>query len=123
VLGVDPLAPARVGHTVMLTGRSLRFGQPAATLLLGLSNQTWGAVPLPFGLDFLGMTGCSLLVSADFVLTSGISAAGEAAWSIALPEDRGLLNAHFYGQILAPDPGVTPAGFVVSRGLDVAIGW
>lgn len=122
-LGVDPLAPARVGRSTNLLGSDLRAGQPAATLLLGLSDQTWGGVGLPLALDFAGLPTCRLLVSVDVLVPAPISAGGMASWTVPIPEDRNLLGRTFFTQILSPDPGVNAAGLVISAGLAVTIGW
>jgi hypothetical protein len=92
-------------------------------LLLGLSNASWNGIALPLPLDALGMSNCSLLVSVELSLPSGISGTGTAAWSLPLPDNRFLLGGHVFTQLLMPDPGVNAAGLVTSRGVDVTLGW
>jgi hypothetical protein len=122
-LGIDPLAPARVGQTFTLQGAALRIGQPFVSLLLGASNSTWSGTPLPLSLNSLGMTSCQLFVSIDLSLTAAISAVGTASWPIPLPDNPSLVGATLYAQLLMPDPGVNAAGFVTSRALELGIGW
>lgn len=122
-LGVDPLAPARITQMLTLRGTQLRIGQPVVSLLLGLSNSSWSGNPLPLPLGFLGMTNCNLLVSIDLTLGAPIAGDGTASWSIPLPDNRSLLGATLYAQLLMPDPGVNAAGLVTSRGLEIGIGW
>lgn len=122
-IAVDPLAQARIGEVVKVNGANLRIGQLAAFLLVGLSNTTWNGLALPADLTPVGMTGCPLLVSGDLVLTGGISGTGTATWSFALPDNRSLLGGRIFTQGLAPDPGVNLAGFTVSAGLELTLGW
>ncbi|MEZ5964820.1 MAG: hypothetical protein R3F56_13325 [Planctomycetota bacterium] len=122
LVGVDPLAPARIGHVLGIVGSNLRVGQPAAFLLVGLSNSMWNGVPLPFDLTLIGMSGCPLQVSADLFLDAPI-AGTTARWNIPLPNNPSLLGGHLYTQVLTPDPGVNAAGFAVSAGLDLTFGW
>jgi hypothetical protein len=123
LLAVDPLATARIGQVVKLQGTGLRVGQPAAFLLVGFSNTSWNSVPLPFDMTAVGLTGCPLLVSVDLLEVAAISGSGTASWSVALPNDKALLGGKVYGQILALDPGLNPAGFGVSAGVALTLGW
>jgi photosystem II stability/assembly factor-like uncharacterized protein len=122
-IAVDPLATARIGQTVGVLGQSLRIGQPLAVLLVGFSNSSWNSVPLPFDLTPAGLNGCPLLVSLDLLLATTIGAGGTAGWSLTLPNDRALLGGRLYAQAMAPDPGLNPAGFAVSAGLQLTLGW
>jgi len=121
-VAVDPLATARIGHTLGVLGTNLRAGQPGAFLVVGLSNTSWNGIPLPFDLTALGFTGCPLLVGLDLILSAPLSGS-TARWTVDLPDNRGLLGAHVFAQILAPDPGLNSAGFAVSAGLDLTLGW
>jgi photosystem II stability/assembly factor-like uncharacterized protein len=122
-LDVDPFAPARIGRPMRLVGSGIGAGQPFAWLLLGLSDQRWNGTPLPLSLASIGMDGCQLLVSVEASATAAIAAGGTATWSIPLPDDRVLLGAHLYFQVLAPDPGANPAGLGVSNALRATLGW
>lgn len=90
-------------------------GLPASTaaiLLVGLT-------PVNVPLDFVGMTGCTLLV--DFAWTFGAAAtpAGDATVTIALPDDpifQGLLRV----QWLWLD-GTAPTGLVTGRGTTLEV--
>ena len=110
LLAVDPLAPARIGEVMKIGASRLRALPQNANLLLGTSNQTWGGSSLPMPLDSIGMPGCRLYTSPDVIVTGPISGSGEASWSLPVPNLRSLLGAHFYAQVLAPDPGLNRAG-------------
>ncbi len=122
-LAVDPLAPARVGQTMIWRGADLRVGQPFAMLLLGASNTLWNGIGLPLSLASIGMTNCQLFVSVDVTFPTSISGSGTAAWSVPVPDVRALVGRSLFTQVLVPDPGVNPAGLVVTRGLQVTLGW
>ena len=99
---VAPLgAPTCVGSngmpTLSATGRAqlggsytidLTNGPVAglASLFVGLSDQAWGALPLPFDLVLLGGgTGCSLVTSGEIQVAMLTSASGTASQVIPLP--------------------------------------
>jgi len=97
----------------------------SALLLIGSSNTSWHAAPLPFSLGTLGMPQCKLLVSPDFVFSASASGSGpgkgHASVTLALPGDPGLIGATFYAQWYVVDPG--PAFFpgAMTRGLAITI--
>lgn len=122
-LAVDPLAPARLGNAMTFLGSSLQPTQPAALLVIGLSDQVWSGGSLPLPLDFLGMTGCSLQVSTELILFGLVSSAGDAQWNLSLPPNPQMLGWQLFGQILAADPGANAAGLSVSRPIAVTTGW
>ncbi|HEX6812999.1 MAG TPA: hypothetical protein VF384_15345 [Planctomycetota bacterium] len=122
LLGVDPLAPASLGHTMTFVGTNLQPAQPFAWLLLGVSSTAWAGVPLPLPLDAIGMAGCALQTSVEASPLASVTA-GTALWDLALPGHPQFLGASLFAQILGIDPGVTPAGLVVSRPLAVTTGW
>ncbi|HET6204058.1 MAG TPA: FG-GAP-like repeat-containing protein [Planctomycetota bacterium] len=99
-------------------------GRPAL-LLLGFSNSAWWGTPLPLNLSFLGMPGCSLLVSPDVPVgfaTSAFGATqGRVVAPLALPADPSVVGAQFYAQWYVADPG--PAAFPGSatRALQIVI--
>ncbi len=120
-LGVDPLAPARIGTAMGWTGAQIQPGR-LAVLALGLSHTAWAGGALPQDLSFVGMPGCDLLVSPDATHLAFASPAGTANWSLALPGDAAFLGLHLFGQIVAEDPPRNPRGMATSRGLRVVVG-
>jgi hypothetical protein len=92
-----------------------------AVLVFGISDQSWGAIPLPLKLDGLGMTGCWLNASVEvlFVMSNN---AGTATITLPLPNDLNLVGARFYNQGLVLDPPANSAGLTTSNGAAATIG-
>lgn len=123
LLGVDPLLPARLGRVMSFVAAGLQPGQPGAWLAAGLSDTAWSGGTLPQPLDGFGMTGCALQTSLEVSLLAPVSGAGEAQWNLPLPGDPGLLGLPLFAQCLAAEPGANPAGLVVTRPLQLTLGW
>jgi hypothetical protein len=91
-------------------------------LLFGFSDTTWGGVPLPLDLTFLGMSGCNLLVSWD--LQVGFFPSG-GKWDLplTLPNDPTLEGLTFYNQAWVLDPKANAFGVGTSNGGKGVIGY
>src|SRR5262249_3312787 len=74
----------------------------AAFLLFGASNTLWTTIPLPLDLGLIGMPGCALQVSLDFVVPIAITG-NIAPWAVQIPANEGLVNGTFYLQGLVFD--------------------
>ncbi|MBK9385855.1 MAG: S8 family serine peptidase [Planctomycetes bacterium] len=84
-------------------GRNVAFvpgniAAPIGAMYLGVSNTTWGPLPLPIDLGFLSPTsaGCSVNISLDVLTYSG----GPIAIPVAIPADPLLAEAVLYFQWL-----------------------
>jgi len=92
--GSRPAAPVvpsdtpRLGTTMRVTVRELPVH--AAFLLVGFSTTTSQFGPLPLALGAFGMPGCTAWV-ADETVHFLFGANHEAAWSLAIPNDQGLV--------------------------------
>jgi hypothetical protein len=82
--------------------------------ILGASDTTFGSLPLPLDLAFLGMPGCRLYVSLDVVvpLTNN---GGLATWSLPLPSIPHLTGARFHQQVANASPGSNALGLTTSN--------
>jgi hypothetical protein len=89
---------------------------PAAPVfvLLGSSNATWGTLRLPLPLDFLGMTGCSLLASGEFAFPIA-SSGGSANLALPIPNAPSLLGGSFFNQGVVADWAANAFGATVSN--------
>ncbi len=96
--------------------------QPAL-LLLGLSASNWYGLPLPLDLAFLGMPGCELRVSPDFVFSvatqGSVANAAHASLPFAIPLVPSLAGISVYAQWYVVDPGPALLPGALTRGLTI----
>lgn len=117
----DPAARPLIGQTA--TATITNAPTALAAVALGNSNQFFGPFALPVTLTGIGMTGCDLLQSAEVIgLDATPLTATTLQFSLAIPNDPGLLQAHVYAQGYAIAPNVNPAWIIVSNGIDWTIG-
>ncbi|MHC5063549.1 MAG: CARDB domain-containing protein [Planctomycetota bacterium] len=77
-------------------------GSSLAVGVLGLSDQFWGATPLPLDLAIIGMPSC--LLYTDFRRQYGINgAAGQAQWPVTMPSELYWIGQSFYQQAIVVD--------------------
>lgn len=102
----------------------MKRGNPAVASLLfmGLSNKLiLGTIPLPFDLAPIGLTGCTQLVSNEFIFPTVNSGSGAASLPLPLPNDAKLQGIKLYLQWWSQDTAVNPGQWVVSNGLELTI--
>jgi hypothetical protein len=95
-----------------------------AGVVMGWSDSHLAGVPLlPVDLAFIGMPGCSMLVSNDvFGLPTTQLTASTLQFDYAIPYSPYLLGAHVYVQAYCVAPGANPLQVIVSNGIDWLIG-
>lgn len=93
-----------------------------ALLAMGFSDQSYQTVPLPLDLTARGLTNCSLTVAPEATVL-GTGSGGHVGFSIAIPNQQGLLGLTFFQQAFALAPGVNPAGLVASDSVRGTVGW
>ena len=76
---------------------------------------------MPLALDFVGLTGCRLLVSID-AMGIAFAQGGVARLTMVVPTEPTLVGARLYGQALGVDPAANLAGVTISNGLDLQLG-
>ncbi|MBL9078934.1 MAG: hypothetical protein JNL08_15615, partial [Planctomycetes bacterium] len=91
----------------------------ARLTLVGASRTMLGSTPLPLPLDFLGMPGCQLLSSGDWLLWHNVDGFSPP---FPLPWLPALYGLEFFVQGIAIETGANPAQMVASRGLRCVIG-
>lgn len=106
------------------SGQLLRPGN--AILFVGLSDQVWAGVSLPLSLQFAGSP-CQLLVSPDVSValpSQPASVPGRHQFSIdfTLPAGPSAFGQELFFQLAPLDPAA-PAGFAMSNGIAVRMGW
>ena len=114
--------PPRVGQPfpVQLTNISSKlfvrvFG------IVGVSKSVWGTNPLPLDLKVIGMPGCRLFVSMDF-LVSLTHSAGTSTWTLQIPNIPSLAGGRFFIQGLVFEPGSNAVGAILSNAGEGKIG-
>ena len=85
-----------------------------AAISIGFSDQQWNGQPLPFALGAIGMTGCSLFASPDFLFIV-TATAGSASLPWPLPGNASLAGMTFFDQGFALDPGANALGAIVAN--------
>jgi len=122
-LGFQPNPTARpiVGQVARAT-----IGNPptsVAAVMIGLSNQYFGAFPLPVTLAGLGMPGCDLWQSDEF---SGFGTSplppSSLEFSLLIPNVPGAVGFRCYLQSYAFAPGQNPLSIIVSNGIEWRFG-
>lgn len=115
--------PAYVGgSTVTLTLAGAAATQPAIALLGFDLNRAFGALPLPYDLGTLGMTGCTLLVDPLAQLATATDGAGAASVALPIPS-AGATGLGFGLQWLYADPAASnPLGLVTTTARLVRVG-
>ncbi|MCA8954674.1 MAG: beta-lactamase family protein [Planctomycetes bacterium] len=79
---------------------------------VGLSSTTWGTVPLPLELSFLGAPGCRLFVSADFALPW--VGASSVTQRLPVPDTATLSVRRFYLQSAVVDGSANALAMTLS---------
>ena len=103
-----------IGENFTVTVTNLPATGPAF-LNVGLSDKTWGSIPLPFNLGFMGAGNCNLSVSPSFTFVLN-NQAGTAKWTVPFPNLPALAGVPFFNQAYAGgDPTANPLGLVVSN--------
>lgn len=114
-----PWTRAWLGSTLDLTAGGLPLS--SGLLAMGFSDQSYGATPLPLDLSSYGMPGCMLRVAPDATALL-VGANNTVSWQIPIPNQQSLLGIPFWQQVLAPAPGVNPAGMVTSASMRGTVG-
>ena len=115
---------AALGQTTTIEAYNL---PPAVAVMniLGFSNTSLGAIPLPLDLSFLGAKGCSLRASMDLnqvALSKGTgSGNGIANFAWPIPNLSALRGINLYFQALVFDKGANNLGITTTMGLKITI--
>lgn len=116
--GVPMLGPAGASQPVF--GAVFRFELSSlpttgiAVITIGFSAQQWNGIPLPWDLSSLGMPGCTMRSSPEFLYFAPVSA-GRATLALPLPNDPGLVGVQFSSQAFVVEPGINAIGAIVSN--------
>ncbi len=123
VLGCQPDASGR--PLLGQVGRVTIVNCPTAVgiVAMGGSDQSFGPQPLPMTLAGIGMPGCSLLQSNDFLgLPTSPLTPGALGFALPIPNVPSLLGAHAYLQAYVFAPGANPLHVLASNAIDWLLG-
>ncbi|MEM7204483.1 MAG: kelch repeat-containing protein [Planctomycetota bacterium] len=94
-----------LGSTLTVEASPIGAFAPTATaLLIGLSEQSWAGLSLPWSLGLLGRPDCTLYVSVEAVLPG--MARGSSQWPLTLPDEASLAGAELFLQVMGIDRGL-----------------
>lgn len=93
-----------------------------AILNIGFSRTSWASLRLPFPLDFLGATGCSIYTPPTITFAKPTTSTGTFALSLRHPNVNSLVGARFYTQVTCLDKGGNRFGLTYSNGLQSTLG-
>jgi len=100
-------------------------GAPANTgafLGIGLSSTSSTLGPLPFSLEPLGGTGCSVLMSADSFVLRVVDGLGTTTGSLSIPNVPAFVSTRLFAQYLVIHPTANTLGMVVTAGSNIFLG-
>lgn len=123
--GIRGTPALRLQGTLPTAGQTLRVQLDnlplvgPAFVFLGASNTTYGALPLPFPLASIGMTGCTLYVSGDALLQVQ-NVLGTALFTADLPFST--VGGTLYMQALPFDLSANTLGLTASHGAQIRVG-
>lgn len=112
-----------IGRALPVSLSALPSSTTVATLGLGASSASLGALPLPMPLDFLGMPRCWLLQDLSLIPSYPMALSGASATTnLPIPNDPALRGVQVFTQGIVLAPGANPAGVVLSGGLRLLVG-
>ncbi len=93
-----------------------------ALLIMGVSNTTWGTIPLPFDLTPLGAGGCNLLVSFDLIGGVVVNGSGTGKATYSIPNAPALYGLVWHNQYAVIDAAANQLGIAFSNGGTAKVG-
>jgi hypothetical protein len=118
---LDSTSLLRIGGSYSVTLSNLARAVAVAAIAGGFSTSNWQFGSLPAQLAPFGMTGCTLYVRPDVVVFLPVLAA-QSTLTLAVPPVTALVGVRFHQQSLVLEPGVNPAGAIVSNAIGLSVG-
>lgn len=116
----EPLSLIPQSRPVIGANWSLVVGDVPAPGLLGVSVFGVADAGLP-DLAFLGLPGCGLRATLDFV-DAWVATGNSHVYSLAVPNNPALVNVHLYANAAVLQSGVNAFGAITSNGVDGTLG-
>ncbi len=114
--------PPRVGSPLTLDFANLSTTSGLGAVVFGGSNTLWAGIPLPWSMEPLGYTGCSLNVSLDLILPLAVTPAGTTSFTWNIPGGQRFFGLTLFAQGVSVDPLANPGGLAWSNGGSATIG-
>lgn len=121
-LGVSHLIPAtlpRLGQNLFVIVDNLPFN--LGLMITGASNSFSTLGPLPIDMTPIGLPGCNLRVSLDF-MTTLVGGGSSASYLLPIPNSAQLLGAQLFQQPFAFDPPLNAFGGSLGDAATMQIG-
>jgi hypothetical protein len=92
-----------------------------AVLFADVQRATWGGVPLPLPLDFLGAVGCTLYVPGTLQVPVATDMLGNASVSLPVPNYASACGVRLFSQFIVVDPS-NNLNLVTTNGAESRLG-
>ncbi|MEO6596068.1 MAG: hypothetical protein ABIP94_15065 [Planctomycetota bacterium] len=93
---------------------TFEFGPLPPMLPIGILVLSLTELNPPLDLTVLGAPSCFLHIAPSVMITAFANAAGNASYSLAIPNDPALLGSEVFGQGAVFDPTANPLGLVLT---------
>lgn len=113
-------ATLTVSATRPILGTALTYQVDNIPTGTAFASLLFGTAQVSNPLDPIGVTGCTLLCSADVGNLPVSLATGQTGFPV--PNNPALAGATLFNQALAATPGFNPAGIILSNGIQLRLG-
>ncbi len=102
----------------------IRVSAPSSIPNVGTSGVLYvGVSPANYPLDHIGMTGCTAGTSTELSFLFALNSSGYADVTVFnTPNDFAWVGIQLFAQAILINPGVNPAGFTASDGINITVG-
>ncbi len=121
-LSLGASGSATIGSTDFAAEITGAVPNQVVTLRVSTSIEEFAGLPLPLDLDYLGASGCQLLVGDATEVAGVTGASGEASLPVPLPTQPALAGSELFLQALATEPSFGQLGVSFSGALAVTVG-
>jgi hypothetical protein len=125
--GAPGFVPQLTASGDAIPGNTIDFvslARPFAPVVfaLGLSNEVYNGLPLPFSLAPLGAAGCRVVTALDSTTVVASGAGGDAEHTVSVPANARFVGLRLFAQAIVLDPLANPLGLALSNGVAVVVG-
>jgi len=110
-----------LGGTFSLQTVGIASGAPTV-FFYGMSEDSFGALALPFNLRSVGMPGCVLHVAIDLQVLALADGQGRASMQMTIPNEPAILGFRLFSQSLVMEPAANRLGLLMSDAARIVVG-